>query len=31
MPGKQIITRGNIPSRGFQSSVDYKLIIGLGK
>ena len=26
----QILTRELIPSRGFQSSVDYKLIIGLG-
>ena len=28
--GKQIITREVIPSRGFQSSMDYKQIIGLG-
>ena len=28
--GDQIITREMIPSRGFQSSVDYKIIIGLG-
>lgn len=27
----QIFTREMVPSRGFQSSVDYKLIIGLGK
>lgn len=29
--GDQIISREQVPSRGFQSSVDYKLIIGLGK
>ncbi len=29
--GSQIISREVIPSRGFQSSVDYKQIIGLGK
>lgn len=29
--GKEIITREVIPSRGFQSSVDYKIIAGLGK
>jgi hypothetical protein len=29
--GNQILTREVIPSRGFQSSVDYKQIIGLGK
>jgi hypothetical protein len=29
--GNQILTRELIPSRGFQSSVDYKQIIGLGK
>lgn len=29
--GSQIITRQIIPSRGFQSSVDYKQTIGLGK
>jgi hypothetical protein len=29
--GDQILTRELIPSRGFQSSVDYKLIVGLGK
>ena len=29
--GKQIFTREVIPSRGFQSSVDYKQVIGLGK
>jgi hypothetical protein len=29
--GKQILSREVIPSRGFQSSVDYKQIIGLGK
>lgn len=28
--GKEIISRELIPSRGFQSSTDYKLIIGLG-
>ena len=28
--GRQIITREVMPSRGFQSSVDYKQIIGLG-
>ncbi len=28
--GKQILTREVIPSRGFQSSMDYKIIIGLG-
>ena len=28
--GTQVITRELIPSRGFQSSVDYKIIIGLG-
>jgi len=28
--GNQVLTREAIPSRGFQSSVDYKLIIGLG-
>lgn len=28
--GNQIISREVMPSRGFQSSVDYKLIIGLG-
>jgi len=27
----EIQTRENIPSRGFQSSVDYKLVFGLGK
>jgi hypothetical protein len=27
----QVLTRELIPSRGFQSSVDYKIIIGLGK
>ena len=27
----QILTRELIPSRGFQSSMDYKIIIGLGK
>ncbi|MFI5187597.1 MAG: FG-GAP-like repeat-containing protein, partial [Chitinophagales bacterium] len=27
----QIFTRELVPSRGFQSSVDYKMIIGLGK
>lgn len=29
--GGQVLTREVIPSRGFQSSVDYKVIIGLGK
>ena len=29
--GDQIISRELIPSRGFQSSVDYKLILGLGQ
>jgi hypothetical protein len=29
--GNEIITREQIPSRGFQSSMDYKLIIGLGE
>jgi hypothetical protein len=29
--GSEIITRELIPSRGFQSSMDYKLIIGLGQ
>ncbi len=28
---RQVITRELIPSRGFQSSVDYKIIAGLGK
>ncbi len=28
--GKEIITREQYPSRGFQSCMDYKLIIGLG-
>jgi hypothetical protein len=28
--GSEIITREQYPSRGFQSSMDYKLIIGLG-
>ncbi|MES2004929.1 MAG: VCBS repeat-containing protein [Bacteroidota bacterium] len=28
--GKEIITRELIPSRGFQSSMDYKQVIGLG-
>ncbi|MEO5892186.1 MAG: VCBS repeat-containing protein [Ferruginibacter sp.] len=29
--GREILTREQVPSRGFQSSVDYKLIFGLGK
>jgi hypothetical protein len=29
--GEQVLTREVVPSRGFQSSVDYKQIIGLGK
>jgi len=29
--GSQIISRQIMPSRGFQSSVDYKMVIGLGK
>jgi hypothetical protein len=29
--GNEILTREMVPSRGFQSSMDYKLIIGLGK
>ncbi|MFZ1527687.1 MAG: VCBS repeat-containing protein [Ferruginibacter sp.] len=29
--GAEIISRELVPSRGFQSSTDYKLIIGLGK
>ncbi|HTI06941.1 MAG TPA: VCBS repeat-containing protein [Puia sp.] len=29
--GGQILSREVVPSRGFQSSVDYKIIIGLGK
>jgi hypothetical protein len=29
--GNQVINREVMPSRGFQSSVDYKLIIGLGQ
>ncbi|MBV9987947.1 MAG: VCBS repeat-containing protein, partial [Chitinophagaceae bacterium] len=29
--GSEIITREQYPSRGFQSSMDYKLIIGLGE
>lgn len=28
--GGQLLTRENVPSRGFQSSVDYKIIVGLG-
>lgn len=28
--GDQVMTREMIPARGFQSSIDYKLIIGLG-
>ncbi len=29
--GDQVLTRELVPSRGFQSSVDYKIIAGLGK
>ena len=29
--GQQVLTREVIPSRGFQSSVDYKVLAGLGK
>jgi hypothetical protein len=29
--GNEILSREMVPSRGFQSSVDYKIIIGLGK
>ncbi len=29
--GGQVLIREQVPSRGFQSSVDYKLVIGLGK
>ncbi|MFI5153302.1 MAG: VCBS repeat-containing protein, partial [Chitinophagales bacterium] len=29
--GNQVLTRELIPSRGFQSSMDYKQVIGLGK
>ena len=29
--GSQVFTREIIPSRGFQSSMDYKVLIGLGK
>jgi hypothetical protein len=29
--GDEVLTREMIPSRGFQSSMDYKMIIGLGK
>ncbi len=29
--GGQVLTREVMPSRGFQSSVDYKIVIGLGK
>ncbi|HEV8508456.1 MAG TPA: CRTAC1 family protein, partial [Chitinophagaceae bacterium] len=29
--GNEILSREMVPSRGFQSSVDYKMIIGLGK
>lgn len=29
--GSQVLTREVIPSRGFQSSMDYKVLIGLGK
>ncbi len=31
MKGENIYYREVVPSRGFQSSVDYKQIIGLGK
>lgn len=29
--GNQVISREVVPSRGFQSSTDYKIVIGLGK
>ena len=29
--GSEILSREMVPSRGFQSSVDYKVVIGLGK
>ena len=29
--GNEILSREMVPSRGFQSSVDYKIVIGLGK
>src|SRR5689334_924764 len=29
--GNEILSRELVPSRGFQSSVDYKMVIGLGK
>ena len=29
--GEQILTREVVPGRGFQSSTDYKIVIGLGK
>jgi hypothetical protein len=28
--GNEVITREQVPSRGFQSSMDYKLVVGLG-
>ena len=29
--GNQVLNREVIPSRGFQSSMDYKIVVGLGK
>lgn len=29
--GNEILSREMVPSRGFQSSVDYKIVVGLGK